>query len=674
MLKRLIQDYLYKRAMVYYHDKVAEHSDPYRQWYIRHEDYKRDKALYRGAARGSEGALSNADTGAYSGSAAVVFSDRRGEMEPCAATLIERLFRDDPELILAYSDEDIIEDGVRKDPWFKPCFSPDTLASIQYYGHMFAIRREFLEAYDRSVWESFLTDTASEECYHFLLRVTGDILAAHPPRIDYPHIKPIGKVLIHMESELLDVRGVYEENIKILLPKGPVEAGDGAVSNISWEASAEGNPDESAGKPADLADISVIIPSKDNPGVLETCLSSFRSITENGERPQIIVVDNGSCPENKKRVEELSSKYNFTYIYRKRDFNFSAMCNEGAKASGGSYLLFLNDDMEIIQPDWLSKMLYCAALPHVGSVGAKLLYPGTDLIQHCGVTNIKAGPVHKLQKMKDSESHYHNQNNNISDMVAVTAACLLMSRENFDLIGGFKEGMAVSYNDVELCFSLLESDKYNVYRGDVALYHHESLSRGDDNLSEAKWRRLLEEKDRLYGYHSWLKSYDPFYSRNLAVHSNLYLADHVYDYEMRDHHWKMLPYRGKDPGIWRHEALKLNVEHARRERRLETTDREDVNWIEGWSYILDNDNGRYKRILILTAPDGRVYRLDVIDRYREDVVKVLPGQKNVELAGFVARFTSEGLMPGEYTVGMLAMDKCSRQKLFMMSEKTIEIL
>ena len=116
-------------------------------------------------------------------------------------------------------------------------------------------------------------------------------------------------------------------------------------------------------------------------------------------------------------------------------------------------------------------------MPHVGAVGAKLLYPDSDIIQHAGITNLRVGPAHKLQFLSDEKVHYYGKNRFVHDVMAVTGACLLLEKEIFERAGGFDEKLAVAFNDVDLCYTIYEMGYYNVVRNDVVLYHHESLSR-----------------------------------------------------------------------------------------------------------------------------------------------------------------------------------------------------
>ena len=596
-IKTLIQDKLNIECYKKYVPEVERQKDSYRQWYLREEGWKHQ--TYSGALEQSvvpvpmQSVVKGFEREYPAG--IVLFYDERGELEEKAAVVAE-FFKEYPFVQIAYGDEDRMDEtGLRVDPWFKPQWSPDTLDSFQYFGHIFAVRAGLLAELTAEEWESCLKDIFENNCYQMLLALTKKVTDKRWIKANdtQKEIAPIGKVLLHMREETQDCE----------------RAVDGAGSGGAL--------------------ISTVIPSKDNPDVLETCIASVRdkTVLPSGVSLEIIVVDNGSSGENRIRLERLAEQFHFRYFYHPMEFNFSRMCNYGIGKSNGDYILLLNDDMEIIQSDWLAKLYEKASLPHAGAVGAKLLYPDSDVIQHIGITNIKVGPVHKLLKKHDSESHYHGQNRHVYDMIGVTAACLLIARDKYDQAGGLYEEMAVAYNDVELNFALYELGYYNIERCDVTLYHHESLSRGDDNLSDEKWIRLLHEKDILYTRHPSLKGFDPFYSRNLAVHSNLYLSNFMYAYEKRDYYTEVKLWKKPEPVQWENGCLTVNAEHARKEKKLEFTERDDVYWIEGWSYVLGMDNCRYKRSLLLLGSEGKIYQAAVLDRYRKDVEAWIAAQK-----------------------------------------------
>ncbi|MCI8946168.1 MAG: glycosyltransferase [Lachnospiraceae bacterium] len=650
-IKKKIQQKLNNICYKKYLKERIRQEDAYRQWYLRNENWKRAKYPEPDPE-------------------IVLFADRRGVVEEQAAGLVTAFFREHPWVRIAYGDEDCVDrEGRRYAPWFKPDWSPDTLESFSYFGHFFAVHRSLLEELDPDVWQPCLDDCDAEACHRLLLALTKKVTdtAWIPANGEKKAIASIDKVLIHMKRERLD------ETEEAIEDQGPAEGARMPAAPCG-------------------AVVSAVIPSKDNPGVLEVCISGLREKTAlsvpvpGGDaggvwsgadsedlRLEIIVVDNGSSPENRAIIEEMARRYDFQYLYEPMPFNFSRMCNLGAERAAGSFLLLLNDDMEIIEPLWLLRLLERARLPHAGAVGAKLLYPDSDLIQHVGITNLKVGPAHKLLKMHDEKSYYHGQNRHMYDMIGVTAACLLVEMRKYEEAGGLYEGMAVAYNDVDLCFALYELGYYNILRNDVVLFHHESLSRGDDNLSDEKWVRLLQEKEILYERHPSLRGYDPFYSRNLAGISNIYNADFMYEFEMGNCYVKVKPWKNPEPLQWKNECLIVNLEHGRLERKLELTDRDEVYWIEGWSYVLGMDNCRYRRSILLQGEKGGIYEAEVMSRYRKDVTAVLPGQVNVDLAGFVCRIPAGALPADTYTISMLAKDQCSNQKLYRKTDRSFTL-
>ncbi len=654
-IKKKIQHKLHTICYGKYRKEIRRQEDSYRQWYLLHEDWKREK-------------YPAPDPDIF------LFADRAGRVEEKAAGLVTAFFRAHPWVRIAYGDEDCVDRaGRRHSPWFKPQWSPDTLASFNYFGHFFAVHKSVLEDMAPEQWQPYLSDTQSRGCHKLLQTLTEKVTAGEWIRADGAQkaIASLGKVLIHMPGEEQE-GGVDSDETEAL--RQTAESGYGRTAGA--EQGAAPCSEETTGQPqSDSPVISVIIPSKDNPHVLEVCLSSLRAHTHPGLPYEIVVVDNGSSEENRAKVQTLCGRYDFRYLYEPMPFNFSRMCNLGAEKSNGAFLLLLNDDMEITDTDfhWMEKLLEKARLPHVGAVGAKLLYPDTDLIQHAGITNLKVGPAHKLMKMHDENSYYHGQNRHVYDMIGVTAACLMVDRRKYEGAGGLYEGMAVSYNDVEFCFALYELGYYNVLRNDVVLYHHESLSRGDDNLSDEKWKRLLQEKEILYERHPSLRGYDPFYSRNLAGISNIYNPDFSYEFEKMDHYVRVKRYKKPEPLQWSNECLIVNVEHYRLERRLEITDRDEVYWIEGWSYVFGMDNCRYQRSLLLHGSRGGIYEVQVLTRYRKDVAAVLPGQINVELAGFVCRIPKQALPEDTYGISVLARDRCSGQRLYRRTEHSFVI-
>jgi GT2 family glycosyltransferase len=228
------------------------------------------------------------------------------------------------------------------------------------------------------------------------------------------------------------------------------------------------------------------------------------------------VLDNGSVElTTLTYLDQIRLQANTAVIRHDAPFNFSELNNIGANIAQGDILLFLNDDTEVISTDWLERMGGYAQLAHVGAVGAKLLYPGGRQIQHAGVLNLEDGPNHAFLRQDSNTPGYYMRNLLEYNWLAVTGACLMVERTKFQSVGGFDEIFPIAYNDIDLCLSLRNTGLYNLVCQAVSLIHHESVSRGLDNLSVVKQARLQQEKRRLFDKHPYYFQYDPFHNPNL---------------------------------------------------------------------------------------------------------------------------------------------------------------
>ena len=395
--------------------------------------------------------------------------------------------------------------------------------------------------------------------------------------------------------------------------------------------------------------VSVIIPSKDNYKVLKRCIETLYEITRY-RNFEVILVDNGSNDENKKLYQGLSDKYKFKYVYEKMDFNFSRMCNIGAREAKGEYYLFLNDDIEIINEEWLERMVGHAELEHVGAVGAKLLYPNSKLIQHIGVINIANGPVHAFAGLSDDNIYYFGRNKIDYNWLTVTAACLLVKASKFERVNGFNEEMPVTYNDVEFCFKLVEAGYYNVVRNDAILYHHESVSRGDDLLSKEKFNRLMSEQNHMYELHPEFKDKDPFYNSNLAQHA----ADFSYNMFKES--------KGKC-------TVSENIENFEICKKvINAIDRVYVGdkcVIEGWAFF--NEKPYNGEIKIWLRSSEKSYIITTKRVYRSDLAIHFKRKVGADMSGFICEF--DGVDAGKYDIYVCCKNKATRTKQHIVINK-----
>jgi len=609
-----------------------------------------------------------------------------GTISEITHPLILKYFNQNKNLILIYGDEDIGTEKGRTAPWFKPDWSPDRFLSCFYFGGLVAVRKGALEKAWKSLpisgeqafagWDS--TDRRGKETLYLLLHEMIRLYGGYSKRSSQA-----GMPVAHIRQVLFHSRECgYDQICELKLPDFiqhmPVERNGRKTGN--WNGN--GNRKK----------VSVIIPSKDNPKALFCCIHSLIERTLFSGSIEIIVVDNGSCEENKGLIEEELKKlkkqgWTVYYLYRPMDFNFSGMCNWGADQAEGELLLFLNDDIEIMQPDWLQLMAEKALLTYVGAVGAKLLYPDTSIIQHAGITNLRVGPAHKLQFLSDEQNHYYGMNREVHNMLAATGACLMMRREVFWQAGGFDTELAVAFNDVDLCYTIYEQGYYNVVRNDVTLYHHESLSRGKDGESEEKQQRLLREKDILYRRHQRLYGKDPFYHPYLT--SDMLEAEYSpasrYQVTLEMPWSKVERCEKRIQRARQDQCLVVGMECAMDiykwkygvtalEREKQAGAGETGYYFQGYTFVIGSDNACYKMTLLLRNKDNEsIFSITVDRRYRQDIKKNLTDQLNVDLTGFAAKVQAGILPAGSYQFGMLAEDQCSRLRLVNWSNWTLEV-
>ena len=590
----------------------------------------------------------------------VIFADRDGVMEP---DLAERLIAGGGGADIIYCDEDFTEDvnadltdmNVRvrtlRTPWRKPEYSPDTIVSFPYIETCFAIRTKFARSVPAIRRSPEIGD--SVRCRDFLLRALELARSVvHTPQILYH--RDIRK-LIDREGDIRDeeiYRALYEKYQR----PGYILCREAAEKrrciNVIPETEEGGYT------------VSIIIPSKDQPRVLKECIRNIR--LNAGSVPyEIIVVDNGSSEENRDIAEKYVTQLpggRGRYIYEPMEFNYSVMCNIGAEAAKGSFLLFMNDDVDPISEDFLEKLLIYANRSYVGAVGAKLLFPDDRSIQHIGVTEIDRGPTHKLTGADDNEVHYYCRNRYAWNVLAVTGACLMVSREKYYQTGGFCDRIKVGYNDVDLCVRLVEMGYYNAVNNDCMMTHHESLARGTDAASDEKSERLKKERSLFYGMHPWLMAHnDPFYGCRLDRDTVMIGCGTVPDYQKTDFRNKVKKVF-KAPAKVSKKAM-MSIDRCSIERGI-AEDAEDAYVIEGWGLYSSWDNALVKKYVVLIPldEDGAERNEYIIaatsPKYRTDVASTFPDAVNVLLAGFVCSIPVSALDEGaRYRIGVLLRKK-----------------
>ena len=612
----------------------------------------------------------------------LIFVSPKGKLARHAVEYIKSFFMEHPQINVVYGDEDELNGrGHYAHPYFKPDWSPDTYLNAFYIGSVFACRASAFAAasgeYDNALRmlggmtgvRKGSPEAVGREASLLAADVLFCMLAIHERAFgrrkgaDRFPIGHIQRILFHRQpdQDVFYGRGFHNSRHMIMRP----------------------------------TTISVIIPTKDNPELLRDCLRSIVETTnEKNLRYEIVVVDNGSSAFNRVKygsfINDIPKKNGLSrirYLYKVEDFNFSHMCNRGVARSGGDYLLFLNDDVEAVTDGWMRELLSQAQLGHVGVAGCKLLYPpqgtegGDDLIQHCGITNVRLGPVHKLQRMHDTRTHYFGFNRGIHDLIGVTGACLMISRDKYTELGGLPEDLPVAFNDVDLCYKAHEAGYYNVCCSHVTLLHHESFTRGDDTADPRKVERLTKEYETLMKRHIALYNKDPFYSPYLTddetISAIIPKEDFLPVLDIPYHKLKL--HEQGYPGAREDKCLRVGVEYTGTMEHWLYGFRDDLSddgyFIKGYSFVIGSDNAFFLRRLVLRQVEriaqgagarpasSVVYSMPIYECYRPDIRLRLGDQINVDLTGFKVRIRDGELPPGFYQVGMVAIDRTSSLRL-----------
>ena len=437
----------------------------------------------------------------------VVFLDHDDELTQDALyEVVKAINEQDPDFI--YSDEDKIDSsGNFSDPFFKPGWSPDALMSIMYTCHLACIRSSLVEAVG-----GLRLGYEGAQDYDLILRITENTQrVVHIPKILYHWRILPSSIASSIEAKPYAseaVRRLKEDALHRRGLSGHVEP----VPQMPGQFRINYLP---AGAPL----VSIIVPTRDNCRILRQCIESILTKTTYGAY-EIILMDNQSVDANALAYySSLEAHPNIRMHHYPHAFNFSAINNLASHHAAGEFLVFLNDDTQITQGDWLQRLLGFAQLPHAGAVGAKLLFPNTTHIQHCGVVNLADGPGHAFYNAQSEIPQYFGRNILDWNWLAVTGACLMVARHKFEAVGGFDEALPIAYNDVDLCLSLHKAGWHNLVCSAVTLIHHESVSRGVDHEDPTKLQRLIRERSKLFRKHPHYFMLDPYYNKNLHQNS-----------------------------------------------------------------------------------------------------------------------------------------------------------
>jgi glycosyltransferase involved in cell wall biosynthesis len=472
------------------------------------EEYRGRDARIKVTYRESNGHISAASNSALTLATGdfVALLDHDDVLTPDALYWVVKELNDHPGAALVYSDEDKLDfEGRRAMPYFKCDWNYDLFLSHNLITHLGVYRADIV----RDIG-GFRIGFEGAQDYDLALRFIERIEPAqirHIPRVLYhwrmlPGSTAVGAGEKDYAAER--ARLAIEEHLRRKSVAAHAETIPGlAVQRVRYEIP----------EPHPLA--SILIPTRNGEKLVRQCIESIRSKTTYAPY-EIVLVDNGS---NDKRAiayfEALERDGVIRLLRDPRPFNFSRLNNEAARESRGEYLVFLNNDIEVITPEWLTELVSHAQRPGIGAVGAKLWYPN-DTIQHAGLVLVAGLAGHAHLGRKRGDHGYFSRASLIQALSAVTAACLCVRRSVFEEVGGFDEELAVAFNDVDLCLKIQAAGYRNLYTPYAELYHHESATRGYEDTPE-KMQRFQKEADMLRERWMPVLLSDPYYNPNLTL-------------------------------------------------------------------------------------------------------------------------------------------------------------
>lgn len=482
-------------------------------------DYRKRDPRFKVLFRKENGHISRASNSALTLAEGdfIVLMDQDDTLALDALYWVVKEIEEAPDVDLIYTDEDKInEEGVHSQPHFKPDWSPDNLLSRNYLGHLTIFKASIL--HEIGGWR---IGFEGSQDYDLVLRFTERCKV----------IKHIPKVLYHWRIHSLSAAGSEEAKpyAYVAAQKAITEALErrGHQPNVEILDDFRGyqirlgihEPDEL---------VSIIIPTKNKADLVKTCIDSiFEKSTYKAF--EVILIDNNSdedsffalCDTYRKQYPD-----QFKCVEAKFPFNFSKLMNLGRKNAEGKYLVLLNNDTEVITPDWLECMVEQAQRKEIGVVGVKLLYPN-NTVQHAGVIVGLGGVAGHVLIGEDRKGPgYFNYVNLLNNYSAVTAACVMVRTAVYDEVKGFNEQFEVEYNDVDFCLNIQQKGYYNLYVPHCELYHYESISRGHPHLTKESFERHKSEINMFKEKWEHVIDHDPCYNPNLSLGAH--------DFRMKD--------------------------------------------------------------------------------------------------------------------------------------------
>jgi len=430
-------------------------------------------------------------------------------LHPSALYEIMNVICNKEEADFFYTDEAIFyNNGKIEMRHYKPDFAIDTLCSHNYISRFTVFSRTLMEKSGL-----FRPEFDGSQDYDLILRYTNNA----------SKIRHISKLLyFHRKRD----RSNVEKKLKVIF------SAEKAIAEYLKNKGIQAQVESKIGLPGyyriiyELTEkplVSIIIPNKDNASLLRSCLSSIMERTTY-ENYEIIIVENNSTEKTIKDFYKELKRYNNIHIvkWEGKEFNFSEICNKGYLCANGKQLIFLNNDIEIITPDWIEEMLMYCQRDNVGAVGAKLYFSNRS-IQHAGVVlGIEGTAGHILYGAPFGSTGYMGNLQIVQNMSAVTGACMMVKRKVFEDVGLFPPEFYNSYNDVDLCLRIRKAGYLIVWTPYAEAYHFESKTRGYNITSEKK-RKLASEIALFKSkWKNEIAAGDPYYNRNFSLENANY--------------------------------------------------------------------------------------------------------------------------------------------------------
>lgn len=425
------------------------------------------------------------------------------EIPAHALLLASKATLQDPSPAMIYTDEDQISAaGERSRPQFKPEWN-EYLIRSQCYTRNFLLFKKTLA---NSV-QGFKDDGGMAGIHDFILRCS--------EKTTHSDIAHIPFVLYHARKN-----SSVQDRAAFIDTEGSLRAVQAHLDRLHIKANTKlvgSNVRVVYGLPDPAPKVSIIIPSRDRPELLRTCVTSVLEKTKYPDFELIFVDNNTTDADALAWIENACKRDNFKLIKDPLPFNYSRINNLAVKACSGAYVCLMNNDVEVTDADWLAEMVSIGAQPDVGVVGARLLYPNAQL-QHAGII-VGVGSVagHAFKNSHKADPSYMDRAILLQEYSAVTAACLVTAKSNYARAGGLNEqDLGVALNDVDYCLKIRKMGLKVIYTPYAEHIHHESASRGNEDTPEKKARFREESRYIFNTWQPWLEN-DPAYNPNLTI-------------------------------------------------------------------------------------------------------------------------------------------------------------